>query len=307
MIIAEVSIIKCKVDGIVVDMSVNSVGGVGTLAFLENVNRVIGHNLLKKSLILVKSWCYYESHILGSHRTLLSSYALETIVLHAIYRILRGKDNGKYLSKQKTRPASSPRAQTTAVSSRHALATPLKVFEEVIEIFLSLDWSTNALSIPGPIPIEEVIKGSGKATSFFDNLEERKSLSTMSQEVPDCSERAQRDGQDNKHKKRNLSSSKHAPTESTIFVRSEFDITYLNKCMTDFGYSTIMDKPFQRRSMNIINPLAPFNNIALGVNLANSIRIKGAMNLCSRKMREAKKVLMNLVLKDKCFGVTEVE
>ncbi len=30
----------------------------------------------------VKAWCYYESRLLGAHHSLLSTYALETMVLY---------------------------------------------------------------------------------------------------------------------------------------------------------------------------------------------------------------------------------
>ena len=32
----------------------------------------------------VKAWCYYESRLLGAHHGLISSYALETMVLYVI-------------------------------------------------------------------------------------------------------------------------------------------------------------------------------------------------------------------------------
>lgn len=41
-------------------------------------------HLLKRSILLLKSWCMYESHILGSHSGLISTYALETLVLFII-------------------------------------------------------------------------------------------------------------------------------------------------------------------------------------------------------------------------------
>jgi hypothetical protein len=47
------------------------------------VDRHIGHdNLFKRSIILVKAWCYYESRVLGAHHGLISTYALETLVLY---------------------------------------------------------------------------------------------------------------------------------------------------------------------------------------------------------------------------------
>jgi hypothetical protein len=38
-------------------------------------------NLFKRTLILIKSWCYYESGILGSNIGLLATYALEMLVI----------------------------------------------------------------------------------------------------------------------------------------------------------------------------------------------------------------------------------
>lgn len=47
------------------------------------VDRVIGKDhLFKRSILLIKAWCYYESRILGAHHGLISTYALETLVLY---------------------------------------------------------------------------------------------------------------------------------------------------------------------------------------------------------------------------------
>lgn len=35
--------------------------------------------------MLVKDWCYYESRILGAHHGLISTYALETLVLYIFH------------------------------------------------------------------------------------------------------------------------------------------------------------------------------------------------------------------------------
>lgn len=64
-----------------------------TLLFFQ-VDLVVGHNhLFKRSIILVKAWCYYESRILGAHHVLISTYALETLVLyifHVFYNCFSG-------------------------------------------------------------------------------------------------------------------------------------------------------------------------------------------------------------------------
>uniref|UniRef100_A0A6N2LEL4 PAP/OAS1 substrate-binding-related domain-containing protein n=1 Tax=Salix viminalis TaxID=40686 RepID=A0A6N2LEL4_SALVM len=71
---AEVKLIKCIVQNTVVDISFNQLGGLCTLCFLEEVDRLVGKNhLFKRSIILIKAWCYYESRILGAHHGLIST------------------------------------------------------------------------------------------------------------------------------------------------------------------------------------------------------------------------------------------
>ncbi|KAJ8442678.1 hypothetical protein Cgig2_003722 [Carnegiea gigantea] len=49
------------------------------------VDQFIGKDhLFKRSVILIKAWCYYESRLLGGYHGLISTYALETLVLHVI-------------------------------------------------------------------------------------------------------------------------------------------------------------------------------------------------------------------------------
>lgn len=53
---------------------------------LVQIDHLINHNhLFKRSVILIKAWCYYESRILGAHHGLISTYALETLVLYIFH------------------------------------------------------------------------------------------------------------------------------------------------------------------------------------------------------------------------------
>lgn len=53
---------------------------------LLQVDNLINQNhLFKRSIILIKAWCYYESRILGAHHGLISTYALETLVLYIFH------------------------------------------------------------------------------------------------------------------------------------------------------------------------------------------------------------------------------
>ncbi|GAB4858421.1 hypothetical protein Ancab_009894 [Ancistrocladus abbreviatus] len=124
---AEVKLVKCLVDNIVVDISFNQLGGLCTLCFLEEVNYLISQNhLFKRSIILIKAWCYYESRILGAHHGLISTYALETLVLY-IFHVFN-----------------------------NCFAGPLEVLYRFLEFFSKFDWDNFCVSLWGPVPISSL-------------------------------------------------------------------------------------------------------------------------------------------------------
>ncbi|KAK4359579.1 hypothetical protein RND71_021808 [Anisodus tanguticus] len=124
---AEVKLVKCIVQNIVVDISLNQIGGLCTLCFLEQVDRLIGKDhLFKRSIILIKTWCYYESRILGAHHGLISTYALETLVLY-IFHFFHAKLDG-----------------------------PLAVLYKFLEYFSKFDWDNYCVSLTGPVRISSL-------------------------------------------------------------------------------------------------------------------------------------------------------
>ncbi|KAK9809872.1 hypothetical protein WJX72_000706 [[Myrmecia] bisecta] len=121
---AEVKLLKCLVDNIVVDISFETLGGLCTVTFLESIDRRIGRgHLFKRSIILVKAWCYYESRLLGAHHGLISTYALETMVLY-IFNMYHEE-----------------------------LASPLQVLHKFLVVLSKFDWECYCLSLQGPIPL----------------------------------------------------------------------------------------------------------------------------------------------------------
>lgn len=127
LIRAEVKLVKCIVQNIVVDISLNQIGGLCTLGFLEQVDRLIGKDhLFKRSIILIKTWCYYESRLLGAHHGLFSTYALETLVLYIFHFF-----------------------HTT-------LDGPLSVLYKFLDYFGKFDWDNYYVSLTGPVHISSL-------------------------------------------------------------------------------------------------------------------------------------------------------
>ncbi|GFP83238.1 hypothetical protein PHJA_000467200 [Phtheirospermum japonicum] len=127
LIRAEVKLVKCIVEDIVVDISFNQIGGLCSLCFLEQVDRLIGKDhLFKRSIILIKSWCYYESRILGAHHGLISTYALETMVLY-IFHLFHSTLDG-----------------------------PLAVLFKFLDYFSNFDWEAYCISLSGPVRVSSL-------------------------------------------------------------------------------------------------------------------------------------------------------
>ncbi|AQK57012.1 PAP/OAS1 substrate-binding domain superfamily [Zea mays] len=122
-----VKLVKCLVQNIVVDISVNQIGGLCTLCFLEKVDQHFGKDhLFKKSIILIKDWCYYESRILGAHHGLISTYALETLVLY-IFHIFHKSLDG-----------------------------PLAVLYRFLDYYSKFDWDNKGISLFGPVSLSSL-------------------------------------------------------------------------------------------------------------------------------------------------------
>ncbi|CAJ2641694.1 unnamed protein product [Trifolium pratense] len=118
---AQVKVVKCTVKNIAVDISFNQMAGLYALRFLEQVDEFVGKNhVFKRSIILVKAWCYYESRILGAHHGLLSTYAVEILVLYII---------------------------NCFHSSLHG---PLEVLYRFLDYYSTFDWEKNYVTIDGP-------------------------------------------------------------------------------------------------------------------------------------------------------------
>lgn len=85
---ARTKLVGCQINNIKVDITCNQLGGLASALLIEEADDLIGFNhLLKRSIILVKAWCFHESEqlcgkkIIGAKEGVLSSYALSVLVM----------------------------------------------------------------------------------------------------------------------------------------------------------------------------------------------------------------------------------
>lgn len=135
---AEVRVCKCFIDGYEIDISLNMAGGISTLAFLERIDIVIGKDhLFKRSVVLIKTWCYYESRLMGGHNNLISTYALEIMILCII---------NKYY---------------------HLIQTPTQTFILFLREYSNFDWTGYCLGLKGETRLTDLTLQKGMFSNYI--------------------------------------------------------------------------------------------------------------------------------------------
>ena len=121
---AEVQVIKLQWCGVPIDITLQQYSACIAYNFLERVNQIMGKDgIFKRSIILIKAWCLYESHILGSQNANLCSYAIEVMIIYVL--------NNYY----------------------EECLTPLDVLRVFIRVFAKFNWAHYILTIYGPISV----------------------------------------------------------------------------------------------------------------------------------------------------------
>lgn len=257
---ADVRLLKCVVDGIVVDVSANQFGGLATLAFLKEVNAKIGKNdLFKRSVILVKAWAFYESRILGAPYALLSTYALKTLIICALRRFNK-KESKSDATKTKKRE----------------IATPLDVLRIFFEYVSDFPWETHAVTIFGDVPVEKLDKVSVREFSSSNRSEKNKNKNNDDEREEKDDEEAEED-----------------PLLDDTFVDTILK-SYGPDSRPDanvlLNIGNGKKAPFRRRAigakhLHILDPLSETNNLGRSVSLGNFARVRAAFRLGAERLK----------------------
>jgi DNA polymerase sigma len=257
---ADVRLLKCVVDGIVVDVSANQFGGLATLAFLKEVNAKIGKNdLFKRSVILVKAWAFYESRILGAPYALLSTYALKTLIICALRRFNK-KESKSDATKTKKRE----------------IATPLDVLRIFFEYVSDFPWETHAVTIFGDVPVEKLDKVSVREFSSSSKSEKNKNKNNDDEREEKDDDEAEED-----------------PLLDDTFVDTILK-SYGPDSRPDanvlLNIGNGKKAPFRRRAigakhLHILDPLSETNNLGRSVSLGNFARVRAAFRLGAERLK----------------------
>jgi syndecan 1 len=238
---AEVKLMKLICDGVVVDVSANQFGGLAALGFLEEVNAFIGKDeIFKRSIVLIKAWGFYEGRLLGAHHALISTYALETLVLYILNRFHR------------------------------ELSTPLEVLHKFLVFFATFDWDNNAVSVVGPIPLDDLDAATGPIGKRPEVHAEGALL------TPDFMWR--------------------------MMDKYGNDSVTAKLAGTKPGDPKPAHRPMARKYLNVVDPLLSSNNLGRSVSQGNAKRIRKALALGAKRLT----ALRESSTGGECFGAVRM-
>ena len=100
IIAADVRLLKFKIGSVSVDISVNNFSGMYKILFIDFIEQQLGTqfnknnlfydnsysnnkiNIFRRTLLLIKAWCFYEGNLMGSNIGLMANYTLEILVIY---------------------------------------------------------------------------------------------------------------------------------------------------------------------------------------------------------------------------------
>jgi hypothetical protein len=131
--------VHCVVNSTKVNITVNQTDAISAAAFLEEVDRCIGCNhIFKRSVILIKAWCNYESSsycrpsLLGSAASMLSSHALNVLVLVLF----------------------NHHSEDLLIARTKEFSHPFQILRAFLHYYGWFDWDRYAVTLDGPVELD---------------------------------------------------------------------------------------------------------------------------------------------------------
>ena len=271
---AEVKIVKCLVGNLLVDVSSNTTSALATVCFLEECDQYIDSrlntkHLFKHSIILCKAWSCYEARILASHHALLSTYALETLVLFILNRF------------------------------HDTCNTPLMVLYQFLCFYSNFDFEKYCVTIRGAVPISHYADNptNNSAATASTNANNDSSSSNGSNGVLSDSDVSTPSTPPFGPSSSSSSGNSDSPPLASSFTPLLAE-DYLQYLEGKYTLKRNFTKVFGLKYLNICDPLDESNNLGRSVNYSNYLRIRHAFqrgsHVLSTIIKDAKDIARDI-------------
>lgn len=284
IIIADIRLLKFKIGSVSVDISVNNFSGMYKILFIDFIEQQLGAqfnknnlfldnsyssnkiNIFRRTLLLIKAWCFYEGNLMGSNIGLMANYTLEIIVIYIFnlhYEYIFNEFDG---------------------------------FEKFFQLMEEINLEKNVISLYGII---SNLSFQQKLSVFNSDIFEEPNLSVnqpfwfLEKKYKDIKDKSEESGIiENLNKINNFSTYKNCKPLLNIDEVKAF-ITHINKSIGNIYLKKegkIINVTNYDKIVNVLDPLNNHNNLGKSINFHSYSKMKKIINYMNKKLKIIQKI-----------------
>ena len=270
IIMADIRLLKCKMDNINIDISINNFAGLYKIIFINLIEEQIKiklnnlniysdstysqnkRNLLRRTFLLIKGWFLYEGKLMGSNIGLMATYTLEILVLY-LFNFYYKEINNEF-----------------------------EGFMKFFEMMEKFNWQDEILSLFGLIrkfdfhqKLESVTKNNQIINKPFWYLGKKESNDENRENLIDT-----------KEKKESLLNFNEVQN-SMFYLNRGIEYTYL------INNASAITKANFDKFVNVLDPLNNYNNLGKSINFHSKSRMDKVVPFMIKKLKNIKELRKN--------------
>ena len=266
IIMADIRLLKCNIDNINIDITINNFAGLYKIIFINSIEEQIKHkykilqsykdtsysdkkgNLFRRTFLLIKAWFFYEGHLMGSNVGLMATYTLEILVIY-IFNFYFYEINNEF-----------------------------EGFVKFFEIISEFDWDNKIISLYGAFSKYDFYKKLEDYNKFIQEEEVKGKKNVVNEPFWYLDENEEQSTiKENSDKK-----------EPLFYINDiKRFVFYLNKGM-EISYlykeGNIISKNNFTKEINVLDPLNNHNNLGKSISFHSKSRIKSVMLYTRKKL-----------------------
>ena len=266
IIMADIRLLKCNIDNINIDITINNFAGLYKIIFINSIEEQIKHkykilqsykdtsisdnkgNLFRRTFLLIKAWFFYEGHLMGSNVGLMATYTLEILVIY-IFNFYYYEINNEF-----------------------------EGFVKFFEIISEFDWDNKIISLYGAFSKYDFYKKLEDYNKFIQKEEEKGKKNIVNEPFWYLDENEEQSTiKENSDKKEPLFYIKDIK-RFVYYLNKGMEISYLYK------EGNIISKNNFTKEINVLDPLNNHNNLGKSISFHSKSRIKSVMLYTRKKL-----------------------
>ena len=266
IIMADIRLLKCNIDNINIDITINNFAGLYKIIFINSIEEQIKHkykilqsykdtsysdkkgNLFRRTFLLIKAWFFYEGHLMGSNVGLMATYTLEILVIY-IFNFYFYEINNEF-----------------------------EGFVKFFEIISEFDWDNKIISLYGAFSKYDFYKKLEDYNKFIQKEEEKGKKNVVNKPFWYLDENEEQSTiKENSDKKEPLFYIKDIK-RFVFYLNKGMEISYLYK------EGNIISKNNFTKEINVLDPLNNHNNLGKSISFHSKSRIKSVMLYTRKKL-----------------------